>query len=99
MFANPNWEASVCQKLSQVQQGSNSVDTVIQQFELHSPSSKLGDAGLINKFEQAISYHLCQAIYGSFPLPETWREWKERASVINNQQQCFDHTQLQFCQG
>ena len=51
MFTDPNWEASAHQKLSQVRQGSNSVDTVIQQFELHGPSSKLGDAGLINKFK------------------------------------------------
>ena len=71
MFANLNQEASAHQKLSQAQQGSNSVNTVIQQFELHGPPSKLGDAGLIDKFEQAISYHLCQVVYSSYPLPES----------------------------
>ena len=85
MFADPSQEALAQQKLLEARQGSGSVDTVIQLFELYGPCSKLGGAGLVDKFERVISYHLQQAIYSSFPLLEMWDEWKERASVLNNQ--------------
>ena len=96
MFADPNREASAQQKLSETRQGSGSINTVIQQFKLYSPCSKLGGAGLVNKFKWGISYRRGQAIYSSFPLPETWDKWKERASVLNNKMWQFDHTQAQF---
>ena len=99
VFGDPNHEASARQKLSKVHQGNNPIDAVIQLFELYGLPSQLGDAGLINKFEQAISYRLCQAIYTLFPLPETWEEWKQRASILDNQLRHFDYMQAQIHHG
>ena len=99
MFADPNHKASACQKLSKAQQGNGPVNIIIQLFKLYGPPSKLGGAGLIDKFKCTISYHLHHAIYCSYPLPQMWEEWKERASILDNQLHCFDYTQMQFCQG
>src|SRR5258708_2241897 len=45
MFVDPNQEVMAQQKLSTLQQGTNSVDKLIQQFEIHGPMSRLGDMG------------------------------------------------------
>ena len=48
VFADPNREATARQKLSNLRQGANSVDELIQQFEIHGPTSRLGDVGLVH---------------------------------------------------
>src|SRR5258708_7425226 len=63
MFADLNQEVMVQQKLSSLQQGTNSVDKLIQQFEIHRPTSRLGDIGLVHHFEQALNSHLRENIY------------------------------------
>ncbi len=55
MFADPNKEATVQQKLSSLWQGISSVDELIQQFKIHGPKSRLGDIGLVHHFEQALN--------------------------------------------
>ena len=46
------------QKLSNLWQGANSIDELIQQFEIHGPMSRLGDIGLVHHFKQALNSHL-----------------------------------------
>src|SRR5258707_7134265 len=55
MFTDPNQEAAVQQKLSSLQQGTNSVDELIQQFKIHRPMSRLGDVRLVHHFEQVLN--------------------------------------------
>jgi Zinc knuckle/Domain of unknown function (DUF4939) len=95
MFADPNRAATAMQKLSDVRQGLNPVETVIQLFELYGPVSGLGDAGLIDKFQRAITHRLRESIYGSHPFPATWEEWKQRALLLDSQHKRFDHFQAQ----
>src|SRR5258708_36139739 len=54
VFADPNQEVTAWQKLSTLQQGANSVDELIQQFEVHGPMSRLGDVRLVHHFKQAL---------------------------------------------
>ena len=63
MFADLNQEASVQQKLSSLQQGTNSIDELIQQFEIHRPTSRLGNIRLVHHFEQALNSCLRENIY------------------------------------
>ena len=63
MFADLNQEVMAQQKLSSLWQGSNSVDELIQQFEIHRPMSRLGDVGLVHHFEQALNSCLRENIY------------------------------------
>ena len=63
MFVDPNREVTAQQKLSGLQQGTSSVDELIQQFEVHGPMSRLGDIGLVHHFEQALNSCLRESIY------------------------------------
>lgn len=99
MFADPNRAATAIQKLSDARQGTNPVETIIQLFELHGPSSGLGEAGLVDKFQRTITHRLRESIYGSHPFPTTWEEWKQRALLLDNQHRRFDHIQGQMRQG
>src|SRR5258708_38891517 len=52
VFTDLNREATAQQKLSTLQQGTNSINELIHQFEAHGPMSRLGDTGLVHHFEQ-----------------------------------------------
>src|SRR5260370_24679186 len=58
VFVDPNQEVTAQQKLSTLQQGTNSVNKLIQQFEVHGPTSRLGDVGLVHHFKQALNSFL-----------------------------------------
>jgi len=58
IFADPNQEATAQQKLSMLQQGTSSVNKLIQQFEVHGPMSRLGDIRLVHHFKQVLNSHL-----------------------------------------
>src|SRR5260370_21411632 len=92
MFADQNQEATGWQKLSTLQQGANSIDELIQQFEVHGPMSRLGDVGLVHHFEQALNSRLRESIYRLHPMPRTWVEWKREASILDNQWRRFNAT-------
>src|SRR5258705_6010168 len=83
MFVDLNQEVMVRQKLSSLQQGTNSVDELIQQFEIHGPTSRLGDIGLAHHFEQALNSCLRENIYQLCLMPRTWAEWKHEAPTTN----------------
>src|SRR5258708_34146571 len=72
------------QKLSTLQQGANSIDELIQQFEVHGPMSRLGDVWLVHHFEQALNSCLRESIYQLHLMPRTWVEWKCEASILDN---------------
>src|SRR5258708_2640910 len=63
MFADPNQEVTVQQKLSSLQQGTNSVNELIQQFKIHRPMSRLRDIGLAHHFKQVLNSCLRENIY------------------------------------
>src|SRR5258708_24445868 len=92
MFADPNQEVMAQQKLSTLQQGTNSIDKLIQQFKVHRPMSRLGDVGLVHHFEQALNSCLRESIYQLHLMPRTWVEWKRRASILDNQWRGFNAT-------
>src|SRR5258707_6358986 len=92
MFADLNQEATAQQKLSTLWQGTNSVNELIQQFEVHGPMSRLGDVGLVHHFEQALNSCLRKSIYRLHPMPRTWVEWKCEASILDNQWRRFNAT-------
>src|SRR5258708_37639597 len=92
VFADLNREATAQQKPSMLWQGTNSVDELIQQFEVHGPMSRLGDIGLVHHFEQALNSHLRESIYQLHPMPRTWVEWKHEASILDNQWRQFNAT-------
>src|SRR5258707_869868 len=54
MFVDPNCQATARRKLATLHQGDSSVEELIREFEIHGPISRLGDIGLIDRFEQAI---------------------------------------------
>src|SRR5258707_15160024 len=95
MFTDLNREVTGQQKLSTLQQGANSIDELIQQFEVHGPMSRLGDIGLVHHFEQALNSHLRESIYQLHPMPRTWVEWKREASILDNQWRRFNATHPQ----
>src|SRR6266481_4794451 len=80
------------QKLSTLQQGTNSVDKLIQQFEVHGPTSRLGDIRLVHHFEQVLNSCLRESIYQLCLMPRTWAEWKHKASILDNQWRWFNAT-------
>src|SRR5258708_10425694 len=80
------------QKLSNLQQGTNSIDELIQQFKVHGPTSRLGDIRLVHHFEQALNSHVRESIYRLHPMPRTWVEWKCEASILDNQWRQFNAT-------
>src|SRR5258707_15157422 len=92
MFMDPNQEATAQQRLSSLQQGANSVNKLIQQFEIHGPMSRLGDVGLVHHFKQALNSCLRENIYQLHPMPRTWAEWKHEASILDNQWRWFNAT-------
>src|SRR5260370_14274742 len=92
IFADPNREATAWQKLSMLWQGTNSINELIQQFEVHGPMSRLGDVGLVHHFKQALNSHLRESIYRLCPMPRTWVEWKHEASILDNQWRRFNAT-------
>src|SRR6266436_9723669 len=63
MFVDLNQEVMAQQKLSSLQQGTNSISELIQQFEIHGPTSRLGDIRLVHHFEQVLNSHLRENIY------------------------------------
>ena len=69
------------------------MDELIQEFELQGPPSGLGDVGLVDRFEQALHPRLRESIYRLHPMPTTWAEWKEKASILDNQWRCFQASQ------
>src|SRR5258707_11498323 len=75
-----------------LQQGANSIDELIQQFEVHGPMLRLGDVGLVHHFKQALNSHLRESIYQLCPMPRTWAEWKCEASILDNQWRQFNAT-------
>src|SRR5258705_12652768 len=95
VFTDLNREATAQQKLSTLQQGTNSVDELIQQFEVHGPMSRLGDIRLVHHFEQVLNSHLRESIYQLRPMPRTWVEWKHKASILDNQWRRFNATRPQ----
>src|SRR5260221_887034 len=80
------------QKLSTLWQGTNSINKLIQQFEVHRPMSRLGDIGLVHHFEQVLNSRLRESIYQLCPMPRTWVEWKFEASTVDNQWRRFNAT-------
>src|SRR5258706_200458 len=96
MFADPNQEVTAQQKLSTLQQGTNSINELIQQFEVHGPTSRLGDIGLVHHFEQALNSCLRESIYQLRLMPRTWVEWKHEASILDNQWRQFNATRPQM---
>src|SRR5258708_2789113 len=96
VVADLNQEATAQQKLSTLQQGANSVDELIQQFEVHRPTSRLGDVRLVHHFEQALNSHLRESIYRLCLMPRTWVEWKCKASILDNQWRRFNATHPQM---
>src|SRR5258706_8425481 len=75
-----------------LQQGANSVDELIQQFEVHGPMSRLGDVGLVHHFKQVLNSCLRESIYQLCLMPRTWVEWKHEASILDNQWRQFNPT-------
>ena len=71
MFADPNRQATARQRLAVTCQGSNSVDELIQEFELQGLLLGLGDVRLVDCFEQALNPCLQESIYRLHPMPET----------------------------
>ncbi len=63
MFGDVNQEVTAQQKLSSLWQGTNSVNELIQQFEIHRPMSRLGDVGLVHHFRQVLNSCLRENIY------------------------------------
>src|SRR5258708_5647751 len=96
MFTDPNQEVTAQQKLSTLWQGANSINKLIQQFEVHGPTSRLGDIGLVHHFEQALNSCLRESIYRLCPIPRTWVEWKHKASILDNQWRQFNATHPQM---
>src|SRR6266481_4053652 len=84
IFVDPNQEVTAQQKLSMLQQGTNSVDELIQQFKVHGPMLRLGDIGLVHHFKQVLNSHLRESIYQLHLMPRTWAEWKCEASILGN---------------
>ena len=85
MFADPNREAMAQQRLSTLWQGTNSINELTQQFEVHRPMSRLGDVGLVHHFKQVLNSCLRESIYRLCLMPRTWVEWKHKASILDNQ--------------
>src|SRR5260221_548253 len=77
MFADPNHQATARRKLATLCQGDSSVEELIREFEIHRPISRLGNMGLVDRFEQAIHPRLRESIYHLEPMPSTWAEWKQ----------------------
>src|SRR5258708_4263449 len=75
VFADLNQEATAQQKLSTLQQGTNSIDELIQQFKVHRPTSRLGDVRLVHHFKQALNSHLRESIYRLHLMLRTWDCW------------------------
>ena len=71
------------------------MDELIQEFELQGPPSGLGDVGLVDRFKQALHPWLRESIYQLHPMPTTWVEWKEKASILDNQWRHFQASQTQ----
>src|SRR5260370_38614574 len=92
MFTDPNREAMAWQKLSTLQQGTNSVNELIQQFKVHKPTSRLGDVRLVHHFEQVLNSCLRESIYRLCLMPRTWVEWKSKASILDNPCSQFNAT-------
>src|SRR5258706_15307183 len=92
VFVDPNQEVTAQQKLSMLWQGTNSVDELIQQFEVHGPMLRLGDIGLVHHFKQVLNSHLRESIYQLHLMPRTWAEWKCEASILDNQWRQFNAT-------
>src|SRR5260221_2796352 len=63
IFADLNQEVTAWQKLSMLWQGANSIDELIQQFEVHGPTSRLGAFRLVNHFNQELNSCLRESIY------------------------------------
>src|SRR5258708_10678800 len=80
------------QKLSTLWQGTNSINKLIQQFEVHGPMSRLGDIRLVHHFEQALNSRLRESIYRLHLMPRTWVEWKCEGSILDNQWRRFNAT-------
>src|SRR5258705_5223329 len=85
MFVDPSHQATAQRKLTTLHQGNSSVEELIQEFEIHGPISRLGDIGLVDRFEQVIHPQLQESIYCLEPMPTTWLEWKHKASLLENQ--------------
>src|SRR5258706_1391370 len=54
MFADPNCQATARRRLATLHQGDSSVEELIREFKIHGPISRLGNIGLVDRFEQAI---------------------------------------------
>ena len=71
MFADLNCQVTTRRKLTTLCQGDSSIEELIQEFEIHGPTSGLGNVGLIDHFEQAIHPWLHENIYHLEPMPTT----------------------------
>ncbi len=89
MFADLNCQATARRKLTTLCQGDSSVEELIREFEIHRPISRLGNMGLVDRFEQAIHPRLHESIYHLEPMPSTWAEWKCKTSLLDNQWRQF----------
>src|SRR5258708_1569696 len=93
MFADLNRQATARRKLATLCQGDSSVEELIREFEIHRPISRLGNVGLVDRFEQVIHPCLHESIYHLEPMPSTWAEWKHKTSLLDNQWSQFQDTQ------
>src|SRR5258707_64777 len=85
--------AQLTAQITTLHQGNSSVEERIQEFEIHGPISRLGDIGLVDRFEQVIHPQLQESIYCLEPMPTTWLEWKHKASLLENQWRWFQDMQ------
>src|SRR5258707_8360045 len=79
-----------------LQQGTNSINELIQQFKVHGPMSRLGDVRLVHHFEQVLNSCLRENIYQLHLMPRTWAEWKCEASILNTQWRQLNTTHPQM---
>src|SRR5260370_10412231 len=95
IFVDPNHEPTAQQKLSNLRQGTDSVDELIQQFKIHGPMLRIRDVRLVHHFKQVLNSPLRENIYQLHLMPRTWAEWKHEASILNNQWRWFNATHPQ----
>ncbi len=90
---DPNHQETARRKLATLHQGDSSVEELIQEFKIHESTSRLGDVGLVDHFEQVIHLRLHESIYCLEPMLTTWAEWKHKASLLDNQWRHFQDMQ------
>ena len=75
--------------------GTESLPDIIQEFKLQGPPLGLRDVGLVDRFKQVLNPRLWESIYWLHPMPTIWVEWKQKASILDNQWRHFQASQSQ----